>query len=94
MKRLRRDRDIAPGQTSPAATSGISERRVSCPGVEAESSLSDLYKRAKQVGLELCPAEVAPQLRLEYRNQPLGEARSFKGIICDDISEFESFMRT
>ena len=43
-------------------------------GVESESSLSDLYKRAKQVGLELCPAEVAPQLRLDYRNQPLGEA--------------------
>lgn len=43
-------------------------------GVETESSLSDLHKRAKQVGLELCPAEVAPQLRLDYRNQPLGEA--------------------
>jgi hypothetical protein len=43
-------------------------------GVESESSLADLHKRAKQVGLELCPAEVAPQLRLDYRNQPLGEA--------------------
>jgi hypothetical protein len=32
--------------------------------VETESSLSDVYKRAKQVGLELCPAEVGPQLRL------------------------------
>jgi len=43
-------------------------------GVESESSLADVYKRARQVGLELCPAEVAPQLRLEYRDQPLGEA--------------------
>jgi hypothetical protein len=43
-------------------------------GVETESSLSDVYKRAKQIGLELCPAEVGPQLRLHYRNQPLGEA--------------------
>ena len=42
-------------------------------GVETESSLSDVYKRAKQIGLELCPAEVGPQLRLHYRNQPLGE---------------------
>jgi len=43
-------------------------------GVESESPLSDVYKRARQVGLELCPAEVGPQLRLDYRNQPLGEA--------------------
>ncbi len=42
--------------------------------VEWETSLSNVYKRARQVGLELCPAEVGPQLRLEYRNQPLGEA--------------------
>ncbi len=43
-------------------------------GVEAESSLSDVYKRARQVGLELCSAEVGPQLRLDYGNQPVGEA--------------------
>jgi hypothetical protein len=43
-------------------------------GVETESSLAGVYKRARQVGLELCPAEVGPQLRLDYRNQPLGEA--------------------
>jgi hypothetical protein len=43
-------------------------------GVESESALSDVYSRAKRIGLELCPAEVGPQLRLDYRNQPLGEA--------------------
>ena len=43
-------------------------------GVETESSLADVYKRARQVGLQLCPAEVGPQLRLDYRDQPRGEA--------------------
>jgi hypothetical protein len=42
-------------------------------GVDSESNLSDIYRLAKRFGLTLCPGEVGPQLRLDYRDQPVGE---------------------
>jgi uncharacterized protein YjiS (DUF1127 family) len=43
-------------------------------GFETDSaSLADIYARAQQLGLGLAPAEVAPQLRLQYFDQPVGE---------------------
>jgi hypothetical protein len=35
--------------------------------------LADIYARAQQLGFGLAAAEVAPQLRLQYFDQPLGE---------------------
>jgi len=37
------------------------------------ASLANIYARAKQLGFELAAAEVAPQLRLQYFDQPIGE---------------------
>jgi hypothetical protein len=37
------------------------------------ASLRDVYMRASGFGLELCPAEVGPVLRLNYLDQPVGE---------------------
>ena len=34
------------------------------------ATLDTIYDRAKQMGLETCPVEIAPQLRLQFLNQP------------------------
>jgi hypothetical protein len=42
-------------------------------GTPTETSLADVYARAQERGLALAPAEVGPQLRLQYFDQPIGE---------------------
>ena len=43
-------------------------------GFQGETAtLRDIYAHAQRLGLRLSPAEVAPQLRLQYFDQPIGE---------------------
>jgi hypothetical protein len=37
------------------------------------ASLEQIYARAQQLGFGLAAAEIAPQLRLQYLDQPIGE---------------------
>ena len=42
-------------------------------GFSGGAALAEIYMRAGGIGLELCPPEVGPQLRLQYPDQPEGE---------------------
>lgn len=42
-------------------------------GFKDGATRADIYKQALELGLELCPNEVGPQLRLQYKDQPKGE---------------------
>jgi len=50
------------------------EVSVASLGFTRNTRYDAICTRAKELGLELCPAEVGPQLRLQYTDQPMGES--------------------
>ncbi|MGH7936342.1 MAG: hypothetical protein ACREF8_04970 [Chthoniobacterales bacterium] len=42
-------------------------------GFKTSATRTQIFERAEQLGLELCPADAGPEFRLKYRNQPFGE---------------------
>lgn len=66
----------------PSFTASISPKEVEADlvnvsveelGFKDGATYKDICAHAKELGLDLCPAEVGPQLRLQYKNQPKGE---------------------
>lgn len=57
-------------------------------GLKEATSRRAVYARAKKLGLDLVPAEVGPQLRLQYADQPMGEliVMAMKSIASSDRS--------
>lgn len=47
--------------------------KVADLGFANGATTDEIYRKAQELGLELCPAEVGPNLRLQYLDQPLGE---------------------
>ena len=47
--------------------------RVEDLGFPSGATTDQVYAKAEELGLELCPPEVGPQFRLQYINQPMNE---------------------
>ena len=59
---------------------------VSELGFQYRATRAQIYQRAQEFGLELCPPEVGPQLRLQYQEQHEDESL-LVGIEPMDVSD-------
>jgi len=64
-----------PDFTSAVGETEVDLVRVTVAGLGFKQGArrDQIYERARELGLELCPPEVGPQLRLQYKDQPIGE---------------------
>ena len=63
--------DFTTGKESEAAN--LVRLTVESLGFPRGATTDEIYRKAEELGLELCPAEVGLQYRLKYSDQPMGE---------------------
>lgn len=66
-----RSPDFVPGKTRETAT--LIRLTVADLGFARGANTDQIYRRAEELGLELCPADTGPNYRLKYKDQPVGE---------------------
>lgn len=59
-------------------------------GFKNGATYKGICAKAKELGLELCPNEVGPQLRLQYKDQPKGE---YLRIAMEPITDSDGILR-
>jgi len=58
-------------------------------GFKGSACYADICKRALELGLDLCPAEVGPQLRLQWKDQPKG---TYVVVAMNAITDSDGFL--
>ena len=70
-KSMMENPDFVPGKNREDAT--LVRLTVADLGFTSSATTDQIYKRAEELGLELCPPDTGPNYRLKYKDQPLSE---------------------
>jgi hypothetical protein len=70
-KSMLKNGEFVPGKNPEEAT--LIRLTVADLGFKSSTTTDQIYERAQNLGLELCPADTGPNYRLKYKNQPLNE---------------------
>lgn len=70
-KSILKNREFVPGKNQEDVT--LIRLTVAELGFKTGATTEQIFARAQELGLELCPADTGPNYRLKYRSQPLNE---------------------
>lgn len=70
-RHMLRSKEFVPAEHTEPANLVIAS--VATLGFPGDATIAEIYAKAEELGLEICPAEVGPHFRLQYPNQPMDE---------------------